>query len=471
MQGSPATLRRTAAVLTAATLAVLLVLVAGLGLWLRRELREEVLRREAEALHAVATMEVRAAEGRVAGLPRDDATIFLLNAALQSSRLRGVLALQLFDERGGLRETRPDTGPVPREERWWPDEPLAPAARFHSRGTLEAVFGVKPGADAAPREVPLVEIVVPLRANRPDAPLLGSARYWTDGAPVAAEFARMNRRLLWLGAFAWAGAAAAVGLVLAWALSRLAENQRRLAAQGADLARANQELDFAAKTGALGAVSAHLIHGLRNPLAGLEGFVEESRAAAGPSGGEAWNAAVETTRRLRSIVQEVAAVLRDESAEGVDHAVPAADVAAGAVHRARLAADAAGLEIEFAAGAAAEVSGRVAGLAGLALANLLGNAIEASPRGSRIRLSLLAAGDEVEFKVADAAGGLPAAVQVSLFQPVVSTKRHGGGMGLAISRRLARHAGGDLVLERTGPDGTTFVLRVPAWRRSDRGAV
>lgn len=147
MQGSPATLRRTAAVLTAATLAVLLVLVAGLGLWLRRELREEVLRREAEALHAVATMEVRAAEGRVAGLPRDDATIFLLNAALQSSRLRGVLALQLFDERGGLREARPDTGPVPREERWWPDEPLAPAARFHPRGTLEAVFGVKPGSD------------------------------------------------------------------------------------------------------------------------------------------------------------------------------------------------------------------------------------------------------------------------------------------------------------------------------------
>ena len=151
--------------------------------------------------------------------------------------------------------------------------------------------------------------------------------------------------------------------------------------------------------------------------------------------------------------------------------MPAADVAAGAMHRARLAAEAAGLEIEFAAGEAAEVSGRVAGLAGLALANLLSNAIEASPRGARIRLSLLAAGDAVEFKVADAAGGLPAAVQASLFQPVVSTKRHGGGMGLAISRRLARHAGGDLLLERTGPDGTTFVLRVPAWRKSGRGAV
>lgn len=471
MQGSPATLRRTAAVLTAATLVVLLALVAGLGLWLRWELREEVLRREAEALHAVATMEVRAAEARVAGLSREDATIFLLNAALQSSRLRGVLALQLFDERGNLREARPDTGPVPPEEQWWPAEPAAPAARFHARGTIETVFGVKPSADTAPREVPLVEIVVPLRANRPGAALLGSARYWTDGATVAAEFARMDRRLLWLGALAWAGAAAAVGLVLAWALSRLAESQRRLAAQGADLARANQELDFAAKTGALGAVSAHLIHGLRNPLAGLEGFVEESRAAAGPAGGEAWNAAVETTRRLRSLVQEVAGVLRDESAGESDHAVPAADVAAEAARRVRPAAESAGLELELQPGEAADVSGRAAGLAGLVLANLLGNAIEASPRGARIRLSILTSGATVEFKVADTAGGLPPPVQARLFQPVASTKRHGGGMGLAISRRLARHAGGDLRLERTGPEGTTFVLHVPAWRASGPGAV
>lgn len=463
MQGSPAPLRRTAAILTAATLTVLTLLVAGLGGWLRRELRGETLRREAEAIHAVATMEVRAAEARAAGLAAGDAAIFLLGAALESSRLRGVLAMQLFDARGDLREARPDTGPVPPGDRWWPAEPASPAARFHPRGTIEAVFGVTPERGVTPREVPLVEIVVPLRVNRPGAPLLGAARYWTDGAGVAAEFARMDRRLLWLGGLAWSGAAVAVCLVLAWSLGRIAEGQRRLAAQGVDLARANEELNFAAKTGALGAVSAHLIHGLRNPLAGLEGFVEESRTAAGPRDGEAWTAAVETTRRLRALVQEVAAVLRDEDGGDAGHAVPAAEVTAEALRRARSAAETAGVELVPETEVVAEVSSRVAGLAGLVLANLLGNAIEASPRGTRIRVGVSTATGEVIFSVTDMAGGLPEGVRAALFHPVASTKRHGGGMGLAISRRLARHAGGDLTLERTGPGGTTFAPRVPAW--------
>lgn len=468
MQGSTAPLRRTAAILTAATLAVLTLLVAGLGGWLRRELRSETLRREAEALHAVATMEVRAAETRAAGLADEDAAIFLLGAALESSRLRGVLAMQLFDARGNLREARPNTGSVSLEARWWSAEPAAPTARFHPRGTIEAVFGVTPEPGAVPREVPLVEIVVPLRANRPGAPLLGTARYWTDGAGVAAEFARMDRRLFWLGGLAWTGAAAAVGLVLAWALGRIAEGQRHLAAQGADLARANEELNFAAKTGALGAVSAHLIHGLRNPLAGLEGFVEESRAAASPRDGEAWTAAVETTRRLRALVQEVAAVLRDEAGGDTGHPVPAAEVSEEALRRARPAAEAAVVDLATKAEVGTEVSSRVAGLAGLVLANLLSNAIEASSRGAHISIGVSKAGGEVVFTVTDAAGGLPDSVRTALFHPVASTKRHGGGMGLAISRRLARHAGGDLTLERSGPNGTTFALRVPAWH-SDEG--
>ena len=50
----------------------------------------------------------------------------------------------------------------------------------------------------------------------------------------------------------------------------------------ADLARANEELVFAAKTGAVGAISAHLIHGLKNPLSGLEGYVSDRAAGGGP---------------------------------------------------------------------------------------------------------------------------------------------------------------------------------------------
>jgi C4-dicarboxylate-specific signal transduction histidine kinase len=68
----------------------------------------------------------------------------------------------------------------------------------------------------------------------------------------------------------------------------------------------------------------------------------------------------------------------------------------------------------------------------------------------------------VEFLVRDRGPGLPPAVQSQLFRPVRSDKRGGGGVGLAISLRLARHAGGNLELVRSDERGTEFRLSVPA---------
>lgn len=263
------------------TLLVLVALVAGLSLRLRQQLRAEVLRREAEALYAVASLAISSSAAAGAS-SFEQAGAVTFAAALESSKLRGVMALQLFDPAGGLRQALPDLGPVPEESRWWRVPPEVSEARFHAAASLERVFGAEVEPGARPTVAPLIEAVVPLRANRAGAPALGFARYWVDGGGVAAEFGRMDRRLVALAVPAFGGAAAAVLLVLFWAL-------RRLAAQSADLARANAELNFAAKTGALGAISAHLIHGLRNPLAGLEGFVADTalNPAAGASG-EAW---------------------------------------------------------------------------------------------------------------------------------------------------------------------------------------
>ena len=109
------------------------------------------------------------------------------------------------------------------------------------------------------------------------------------------------------------------------------------------------------------------------------------------------------------------------------------------------------------------IPSRAANLTGLVLANLVANAIEASPRGARVTVSALPAGRAVVFRVSDQGGGLRPEVKAALFEPVTSLKPRGSGVGLAISRRLARHAAGDLLLERTGPDGTIFALSVPGW--------
>lgn len=97
---------------------------------------------------------------------------------------------------------------------------------------------------------------------------------------------------------------------------------------------------------------------------------------------------------------------------------------------------------------------------GRALTNLLRNAFEAGARQMTIRAVREEAATVITL--ADDGPGLPASVRAKLFQPFgVSTRRGGAGLGLAIARDALRAHGGDVVLERTGADGTVFRLVLP----------
>ncbi len=450
---------------TVATLAIFGTLIAGITWRLRNQLRGEVLQREARAIHAVAEMQLRSSDAglQLAQFGAEFAIDDTFAAVLRSSELHGVMAVQYFDPRGALRKAQPIAPDDAAATRWWPAGLRDAQARYLADGTLELVspqLALKTPTHAA---LPLLDVAVPLRGGDRLAESLGVARYWIDGEPVRAEFARIDARLWRQLAVAFIGGSALVGLVLALAFSRLAEANRRLRAQSADLARANEELDFAAKTGALGAISAHLIHGLKNPLAGLEGFVAETASAGSDApSGEACRTAMETTQRLRLLVNEVTTVLRDETDGAGDYGVPVREVVDAARARAVVVAERAAVQLEVAALADAQIAGRTANLAGLVLANLLANAIEASPAGGRVTIEALRSNGRIDFVVTDRGSGLPAEVSKALFRPVRSTKRGGGGVGLAISHRLARHAAGELQLVRSDDRGTVFRLTVPA---------
>jgi signal transduction histidine kinase len=66
----------------------------------------------------------------------------------------------------------------------------------------------------------------------------------------------------------------------------------------------------------------------------------------------------------------------------------------------------------------------------------------------------------VVITVADEGHGIPPELREHLFEPG-RTGRNGSGLGLAISRLLARQIGATLVLESTGPEGTTFTVTLP----------
>lgn len=100
------------------------------------------------------------------------------------------------------------------------------------------------------------------------------------------------------------------------------------------------------------------------------------------------------------------------------------------------------------------------------LRNLLSNAIDAVCQQPvecrRIELSVDSSATAVIFRVRDAGPGIAADVAHRLFEPFVTTKADGMGLGLAISRSLLRAQGGDLLHEPdAGEAGACFIVRLP----------
>ncbi len=97
--------------------------------------------------------------------------------------------------------------------------------------------------------------------------------------------------------------------------------------------------------------------------------------------------------------------------------------------------------------------------------NLLTNALDAVVAGGgarrEIHIGAVRAGSDVLLTVEDSGQGVSSEITAQLFNPFVTTKADGMGLGLAISRSLLRSQGGDLLAERSMLGGARFVVRLP----------
>lgn len=99
------------------------------------------------------------------------------------------------------------------------------------------------------------------------------------------------------------------------------------------------------------------------------------------------------------------------------------------------------------------------------IANLVRNARQAIVATGQPGQVYVRAGEDAHawcVEVIDTGPGLPQQAQAHLFKPFQGGFTKGGtGLGLAISAELVRGHGGALLLSQTGPQGTTFVIRLP----------
>jgi two-component system, LuxR family, sensor kinase FixL len=330
--------------------------------------------------------------------------------------------------------------------------------------------------------VPRAEIGAALER---DGEWTGDLRQWTrDGAEVVVAARKMMRR------DPDGRPVAVLESLTDVSAQRLTEAALR--ASEARLRELQAELLHVSRLSAAGEMAAVLAHELNQPLTAAASAVQAARrtlASASPEGfdgqppevREAMDLAAEQARRAGQIVRR----LRDFVARG--EADPRLEGLP------RLVEESAALALVGAAERGVVVSLRVApGLPPVladriqieqVLFNLMRNALEAmddgepaagsgrdAPRHRELVLSAELAGPgEVEIAVADTGPGLAPEVAGRLFEPFVSTKAKGMGVGLSICRSIVEAHGGRLWAEPNPEGGSVFRFTLPAARSPETG--
>jgi signal transduction histidine kinase len=95
------------------------------------------------------------------------------------------------------------------------------------------------------------------------------------------------------------------------------------------------------------------------------------------------------------------------------------------------------------------------------LANLLANAIDASPVGAAVTVSSRTAEGGIELSVADRGQGIAEETLPNIFNPFFTTKAEGTGLGLAIVAKVVDEHGGRIAVESRPGEGSQFRIWLP----------
>src|SRR6185437_10503271 len=104
------------------------------------------------------------------------------------------------------------------------------------------------------------------------------------------------------------------------------------------------------------------------------------------------------------------------------------------------------------------------------MVNLVLNSLDAMPTGGNLNVAVLVAGDWVEVEVTDTGSGICGEVLPKIFQPFVSSKETGLGLGLVISRRIVEDHGGTIEAANRAGGGAVIRVKLPAHETAEHAA-
>ncbi len=225
--------------------------------------------------------------------------------------------------------------------------------------------------------------------------------------------------------------------------------------------RLEQDLASAERMAALGRASAGIAHEVRTPLGSIQGAAE-ILAEDYPSGHVRrpfFDILVEECRRLGRVVDDFLDLSRPITLKRSPTPIgPLVEGAAGAV---RGPAEHNRVQVRVSTQGADRMLSLDAHRMHQALVNLLRNAIQASPDGGDVFMTVHLEPDTAVFEVADEGPGIPSDDLERIFEPFFTRRRDGTGLGLPLARQVAAGHGGWLTAANRSGGGAVFTLRIP----------
>ena len=239
-------------------------------------------------------------------------------------------------------------------------------------------------------------------------------------------------------------------------LGRLA---RTFNAMSSSIQGAREELIRQERITTIGRLSTSIVHDLRNPLAAIYAGAEmlfDAKLATEQVQRLARNI-YRASRSIQDMLQQLLNVARGRT--GSAELCSLKEVVAGAWSAVAVEAESRNVEFKLELPEDLELMMERPRME-RAFLNLLQNAVQAMPTGGNVTVRSEIRAGEVLVSVTDTGPGIRPELRSRLFQPFVTGRKNGLGLGLALSRQTIWDHGGDIWVDFDGP-GARFWLRIP----------
>lgn len=227
--------------------------------------------------------------------------------------------------------------------------------------------------------------------------------------------------------------------------------------------RLERKVAHGERLAALGQMAATVAHEVKNPLSAIKSIAQvmrEDRRLAAEYERDLSLIVGETDRLSRSVTQLLSFARTTSPPDAAP--VRADELVRAVAELFRVETRQRGVALEHHAKIDVALGGSEAAALRDALANLLTNALQATPAGGRILVEARKLNEELLVEVVDNGAGIRLDLRERIWEPFFTTKQRGTGLGLAIVRKRMEEVGGRATLapQREG-EGARFHVRIP----------